>query len=565
MRGERFVAQVKRYLVSLDECRSQGLVVRGYDAVIVGSGIAGLWTALQILSAGDAKIAIVSKASAHECNTYYAQGGIAAVLYPTDSPEMHFNDTVEAGAGLCNTEAVWVLVTETPLRIHELRSLGVRFEEEDGKLKLTREGAHRVSRIVYARGDRTGYEIEQVLLRKAREKGVDLLEWTFAIDLLTMDGECFGVLAWSEHDRCYMALLGSVTFICTGGAGQLYESTTNAKVATGDGLAMAYRAGATLADLEFIQFHPTALYEIRSPRLLISETVRGEGGILLNINRERFMPRYHPMGELAPRDVVCRAILNEMRRTNSEYVFIDVTSLDGDLIRKRFPYIYEQCLERGYNIAKQPIPVAPAAHYIMGGVSVDLYGRTSIRRLYAVGEVACTGLHGANRLASNSLNEALVFGKRAATDALQLMKNATVNVDVRAFLEERSEAKEANIDFVQIHSNLQKLMSESVGISREKQGLEAARSQIEQWLNSFKHVAPTAKAWEVANMLLVCRLIVESALMRTESRGAHFREDYPDRDDERWLARIVHASNRIGDHIFVPGKVSISRVAKESS
>lgn len=554
------MAHVERYLVSARDCESSGMVVRHYDSVVIGSGIAGLWTALKLSQLGDLKIAIVTKSSAHECNTYYAQGGIAAVTSPNDSPEMHFKDTVNAGAGLCNEEAVWTLVSEAPDRVNELCFLGVRFEMEDRKPKLAHEGAHSVRRIIYALEDRTGYEIERVLLGKVREAKIDLIEWAFAIDLLA-DDECFGVLVWSEQDGRYMALISSVTFICTGDIGQLYESTTNARVATGDGLALAYRAGAELSDIEFVQFHPTALVERRSQRLLLSVTMRGEGGILLNVNGERFMPRYHPMAELAPRDIVSRAIFCEMKRFNTDHVFLDVRSLGAEFIRRRFPFIYEQCLERGYDPSKQPLPVAPAAHYLVGGIKVDLFGRTSIRRLFAVGEAACTGLHGANRLASNSLNEALVFGHRAAMAAAKLIARGHPNLDPKALLPIKVPAGK-DVNFVHMRSSLQKLMQESVGIVRTGQGLGMARSQLEYWLEAIKRVPPDVRAWETINMLLVGRLIVESALRRTESRGAHYREDYPTRDDTSWAMHIVHKPIVCENGVLVPGMVGLERVVR---
>lgn len=559
--GEESMARVERYLVSVEDCESSGLVVRHYDAVVIGSGIAGLWTALKLSQMGDLKIAVVTKSSAHECNTYYAQGGIAAVVSPNDSLDMHFKDTVEAGAGLCDEEAVWVLVSEAPMRVDELLRLGVRFEMDDGKLKLAQEGAHGVRRIIYARGDRTGYEVERVLLMRVKERKIDLIEWAFSIDLLAEDGECFGALVWSEQDGKYMALLSSVTFICTGGIGQLYDSTTNAKVATGDGLAMAYRAGAELSDIEFVQFHPTALVERRSQRLLLSETMRGEGGILLNVNGERFMPRYHPMAELAPRDIVSRAIFREMKRLNTDHVFLDVRSLGADFIRRRFPFVYEQCLERGYDPSKQPLPVAPAAHYLMGGVKVDLFGRTNTRRLFAIGEAACTGLHGANRLASNSLNEALVFGHRAAMAAAEFIARGHPDLDPKALLPCKvTGGKE--VDFIHMRSNLQKLMQESVGIVRTGQGLEVARSQLDYWLEAIKRVSPDVGAWEALNMLLVGRLMIESALRRTESRGAHYREDYPMRDDVNWAAHIVHKRLLCENGVQVPGEIGLTGVVK---
>ncbi|HID08072.1 MAG TPA: L-aspartate oxidase [Armatimonadetes bacterium] len=550
---------IRRYLISQREYRARHTEVRHYDAIVLGSGVAGLWTALHLSWLGELRVAIVTKSAAHESNTHYAQGGIAAVLCPKDSPEQHFLDTVEAGAGLCNDDAVWVLVTETPSCVLKLRELGAQFDEEDGRLLLGREGAHGIRRIVHAWGDRTGYEVERTLLNQVRRTRVDLFENAFAVDLLTHGDECYGVLAWLEEERKFIALTASATFLCTGGAGQLYDATTNPPVTTGDGIAIAFRAGAQLMDLEFVQFHPTALVEPQSPRLLISEAVRGEGAVLTNVRGERFMPWYHPDADLAARDVVCRAIFKEMERTGSDYVMLDMTKLGREFIQTRFPHIYEQCLERGYDITAKPIPVAPAAHYMMGGVRTDLHGRTSIKRLFAIGEVACSGLHGANRLASNSLNEALVFGQRAVHASQQWLKNRIASVDPCELLPEEAGPSKDH-DWHDIRDELQHLMSANVGIVRSQQRLETMRAQLEQWLANLQSPSGTPVAWELMNMLLLSCLIVESALQREESRGAHYREDFPQRDDAQWRVRLIHQPIFCDGHICIPAPLARERV-----
>ncbi|RME64349.1 MAG: L-aspartate oxidase, partial [Nitrospirae bacterium] len=384
-----------------------GVEVIKTDYVVVGSGVAGLRAAIELAS--DGEVIVITKDIPTESSTEYAQGGVAVALSDEDEVGIHYEDTLRAGDGLCNEEAVRVLVTEGPERIQELIDWGAEFDREGSKLAFTLEAAHSRRRILHAHGDATGKEIERVLLNKVRSlNNVKKLSRTMTVDLIVKDNLCRGVLLIKSQK--WLVVLARATIMATGGAGQLYLRTTNPSVCTGDGMAMALRAGAVLEDMEFIQFHPTALAIKRGPQFLLSEAMRGEGGILKNSRGERFMFSYHPDGELAPRDVVSRAIWQEMERTNSEHVLLDVSHLEGEFLKKRFPRIYETCLRFGIDITKEPVPVAPAAHFIMGGIKTDTGGRTTLKGLYAAGEVACTGVHGANRLASNSLLEGLVYG-----------------------------------------------------------------------------------------------------------------------------------------------------------
>ncbi|MCS6862978.1 MAG: L-aspartate oxidase, partial [Abditibacteriales bacterium] len=401
-----FAVLMRRYLLDFDPAECERVE---FDFLIVGSGIAGLSAALDAAESGS--VAIVTKDALHEGSTFYSQGGIAAALDAEDSPAAHLEDTLNAGAGLCHREAVSVLVTEGPRCVRKLMRWGARFDTNaHGQLLLGREGAHRARRIVHAHGDSTGREVMCVLMAQARERGIATFENTFTVDVLTDEGgRCLGALALDALGQLRI-FQAKATILATGGCGQLYRVTTNPPVVTGDGLAMAFRAGATLRDMEFVQFHPTALAVPREPKFLISEAARGEGAILRNVHGERFMPRYHPMAELAPRDIVARSILEECHRTGSDHALLDLTAHPADFIAQRFPCIYATCKAHGYDPSRQPLPVSPAAHYMMGGVKTDTHGATDIPGLYACGEVANTGVHGANRLASNSLLEGLVFG-----------------------------------------------------------------------------------------------------------------------------------------------------------
>ena len=381
-----------------------------YDYIIVGSGIAGLYTAL--LAKEQGSVAILTKGSIDDCNTKYAQGGIAAAIGKNDSPDLHFKDTIAAGDGLCDEEAVRILVNEAPARIADLVNFGVPFDTLDGEIALTTEAAHSVPRILHAGGDATGEHIETTLSNKVRASKIQVLEHCLATEILIEKGRVSGVRALDCRTGSIEEFGCRFLILATGGAGQLYKFTTNSDIATGDGIALAFNAGAEIVDMEFFQFHPTALRLPGVTPFLISEAVRGEGGVLRNVEGHRFMPDYAPEGDLAPRDVVARSILYEMKKTGSDRVFIDVTHLPPQVITTRFPHIYRFCLDHGLDITKGLIPVAPAAHYLMGGIKTNSWGETNIAGLFACGETACTGVHGANRLASNSMLEVVVFSKR---------------------------------------------------------------------------------------------------------------------------------------------------------
>jgi L-aspartate oxidase len=483
----------------------------------------------------------VTKSRLKDGSTLYAQGGIAAVLDSDDTPSLHLEDTMNAGAGLCNREAVSVLVTEGPRCVRKLMERGAQFDTDaNGQLLLAREGAHRTRRIVHAQGDSTGREVMRALTAQAQASGVAIFENTFTVDLLTDDGRCVGALVLDAQGQLKI-LRAKATILATGGCGQVYRVTTNPPVVTGDGMAMAFRAGAPLRDMEFVQFHPTALAVPREPKFLISEAARGEGAILRNVRGERFMPRYHEMAELAPRDVVARSIVEECRRTRSDHALLDLTAHSAEFIAQRFPCIYENCVAHGFDPSQQPIPVSPAAHYMMGGVKTDTHGATEIPGLYACGEVANTGVHGANRLASNSLLEGLVFASRTVTAARRYVKRIRdEGLEIR---DERMRMTPHPSSLIShpfdVCSALQNLMWQHAGILRDGEGLSRARRQILEWMERLEQpLPPTPVALELANMLTVASLITHAASLRTESRGAHSRQDFPQREDA-WLNHVV--------------------------
>lgn len=503
--------------------------------IVIGSGIAGLFTAIK--ASAFARVTVLTKKGLADSNTEQAQGGIAAAVGEADSPLLHFEDTLTAGAGLCEEEAVRILVNEGPDRVKELLEWGAAFDRSGGTLSLTREGAHRRRRILHA-GDNTGGEIHRTLARKVKEiDRIEVLENHMVVDLLTEGKRCRGLIAVDGEGRlkCFWA---PIIVLASGGAGQVYLHTTNPAVATGDGIALAYRAGAEVMDMEFVQFHPTALSLPGAPPFLISEALRGEGAYLRNQAGERFMARYHPLAELAPRDVVARAIVKEMERTGSNAVYLDVTHLDPELIRRRFPTVTAGCARYGIDITRQPVPVAPAAHYMMGGVRTDVNGATSVDGLYACGEVASLGVHGANRLASNSLLDGLVFGERI------------VNTTRKKLAEQRGEGtgrREVTFSGLQegikncdeLRQELRQLMWEKVGIIRDGRDLEKAREWFQGKMAVLEHAAATREVMETWNMLVVGELIARAALLRTESRGAHYRRDFPERRDDVWRRHIV--------------------------
>lgn len=486
------------------------------DFLVIGAGVAGLRAAIELSAAGT--VLVVAKDTLRESNSEYAQGGIAVALSDDDEVELHEQDTLYAGDGLCDPEAVRTLVEEGPEAIQLLIDWGVQFDREGVRLAFTREGAHSRNRVLHAHGDSTGREIARTLQRKAASlPGVTFQSYAATVDLLVEDGRVTGALVFDEQAGALIPVRARGVLLATGGLGRVYKETTNPDVATGDGVAMAWRAGAEISNIEFVQFHPTALHVEGAPRFLISEALRGEGAVLKNAAGERFMPRYHEMGDLAPRDVVSRAIVAEMRRTGAPHMFLDLTERPAEFIRKRFPRIYETCLRYGIDLALQPAPVHPAAHYAMGGVRTDLDGRTSLPGLFAAGEVACTGVHGANRLASNSLLEGVVFGARAGSSMRDTLAPAS-NGDSSP---ERTFPQVAERD-------LRQLTWDYCGIARDRAGLTQAVAQLASYGLQTNPGARLAD-YDRRNIHCVAGLIARCALDREESRGAHYRTDFPDK------------------------------------
>jgi L-aspartate oxidase len=509
------------------------------DYVVIGSGIAGLYFALRASAHG--KVLLVTKRQAADANTAWAQGGVSAVFAEDDSFEQHIQDTLVVGDGLCKPDIVELCVREAPRHVRALaEEFGAEFGRlPDGSFELGREGGHTARRVVHAK-DATGLEIERALIAAVRARGdqIQILEDHLVVDLLSMakyggPDACFGAYVLDQKSGEVKTLVARATVLASGGAGKVYLYTTNPDVATGDGVAMAYRAGARIGDMEFTQFHPTCLYHPYAKSFLISEAMRGEGGVLKLRDGSTFMERYHEMKSLAPRDVVARAIDNELKRTGDDYVVLDMTHLSADFLHDRFPTIQARCLEYGIDITRQPIPVVPAAHYMCGGVVTDARGRTSIRNLYAIGEVACTGLHGACRLASNSLLEGLVFGQRAADDARD-----TVAVRPPGVATWTSGAAVDSDDAIVVTQNwdeIRRLMWSYVGIVRTDKRLERARRRIELIREEIREYYWNFKIngdlIELRNLALVAHLMIESARRRKESRGLHFTLDYPQKDD----------------------------------
>lgn len=526
--------ETPRYLVPFHPKRIQHHFA---DVLIIGGGIAGLRAAMELDSR--LSILVITKDKMEQSNSAYAQGGIASVLDPEDNFASHVEDTLIAGANLCDRDVVEMVVREAPDHIRQLIEWGTNFDTEKGELLLGREGGHSHRRIVHALGDATGHEIMRAMIVQARAK-LDAVIWanTFTIDLLTHEGRCRGALVWnSQRGRTFV--WAKQTILCTGGAGQVFRETTNPEVATGDGLAIAYRAGAELRDMEFMQFHPTVLYIAGSSRSLITEAMRGEGAYLVDANGSRFMPDYDERAELAPRDVVSRSIVAQMEKTRQPSVFLSLSHLDPDRVRKRFPGIAKMCAEFGIDIAKDPIPVRPGAHYMIGGVTVDHDGRTTVPGLWAAGEVTSSGLHGANRLASNSLLEGLVYGAHAGAGASSAALAEPDEYRAIPLENPVTEQPAEPLNLADIRNSLRSLMWRSAGVKSEGQQLAEAAETIRRWCRYvLSRQLGDPAGWELQNMLTVASLMVESDLAREESRGVHLRADFPDRDDVHWRRHL---------------------------
>ncbi|MFM8634838.1 MAG: L-aspartate oxidase [Planctomycetia bacterium] len=524
------------------------------DVLILGGGLAGLRAALAVDPS--LSVTVVTKDDLQGSSSQWAQGGIAGVVDPEDRFDNHVADTLVAGAGLCHGDVVDAVVREAPARIHELIAWGTRFDARNGILELGREGGHSHHRIVHALGDATGREVMRAVIGQARTlANLDVWPDTFTIDLITHDGVCRGALVWNPaHGKTLV--WAKRTILATGGVGQIYRESTNPPGASGDGLALAWRAGAELRDMEFMQFHPTVLYIAGGGRSLITEAVRGAGAWLVDRDGRRFMPDFDPRAELAPRDIVARAITDVMHRTHHSSVYLDLSHLDAAAVRHRFPGMAETCAKFGLDLARDRIPVRPGAHYMIGGVTVDDRGRTSVPGLLAAGEVTSSGLHGANRLASNSLLEGLVYGARAGeTAAAEVMdEGAAVAGDtfqLPAITNPKREdaavgAGHAALDLADIRNSLRALMWRQVGVERTGPQLAEALETVEGWC---RYVLPRqfgdAAGWQLQNMLEVAQLMIRSALVREESRGVHFRGDHPQVDDA-WRAHVAWQRGGVG-------------------
>jgi L-aspartate oxidase len=510
-----------------------------YDVLVIGSGIAGLYAALK--AAEFSRVCLLTKGELHQTNTWLAQGGIAAAFGEDDSPEQHLADTLEAGAGICDRDAVAIMAEEGPLHVAELIQLGTPFDSSRGKIALTREGAHRRNRVLHCGGDATGRMIQETLQQRVIDhEAITVCENIFVTDLVSSQGIVSGVKTLSGE--IYRA--GSV-ILATGGLGQVFSRTTNPVCATADGVAMAYRAGAEIADMEFVQFHPTVFYDHRSEEtFLISEAVRGEGAVLRNAKGERFMDSYHEMAELGPRDVVARAILDQMLREESNQVCLDITHRDKSFLVKRFPTICKMAEQAGYDLSCDFLPVSPAAHYAMGGIKAGVNGETNLPGLYACGEVACSGVHGANRLASNSLLEGLVFAARAVKYIEKKGKTLPAKMNNQAY-------EQAALPLVQgvgtLRSELQRRMFEQAGVLRDGSNLKELWHFFEKNARLLNLKAVNRQEWELQNLFTAASLIVRAAMHRTESRGGHFRLDYP-ASDSAWMHRLSWSNKQKGDY-----------------
>lgn len=520
-------------------------MTRKFDFLVIGSGIAGISYALKAAPYG--KVALLCKTTLDESNTSYAQGGIATVMYEPDNFEKHIQDTLIAGDGHCKLEAVEKVIREAPAQIEELLRWGVDFDKrEDGLFDLHREGGHSEHRILHHK-DNTGFEIQQSLVREVRNhKNIEIFEHSFAIEILTQHHlgevvtqhtpgvECYGAYVLDQQSNHIHTFLSKITLLATGGIGSVYSTTTNPAISTGDGIAMVHRARGVIQDMEFVQFHPTALYHPgERPTYLITEAIRGYGAVLRCKDGREFMQKYDERGSLAPRDIVARAIDNEMKIRGHEFVYLDVTHKDPEETKLHFPNIYKKCLELGIDITKDMIPVSPTQHYLCGGIVVDLNGKTSIGQLYAAGECSCTGLHGANRLASNSLLEAIVYADAAVKDAIPRLKDIEFNEFIPAWNDEGTSLPEELVLITQSFREVEQIMSTYVGIVRSNLRLKRAMSRLEilyrETEDLFERSVVSREICELRNVISVAYLIIKHALRRKESRGLHYTIDYPKR------------------------------------
>jgi L-aspartate oxidase len=508
------------------------------DILVIGAGIAGLRAALEIPP--ELQVLVVTKDSIQHSSSSHAQGGIAGVMSPEDRFENHIEDTLTAGAGLCDREIVDLVVREAPNQINDLVRWGTVFDLENGQLALTREGGHSHRRIVHALGDATGYEVMRAIIARARQaENVAIWDSTFTIDLLTHQGHCVGALVVRPR-RDKLLIWAKQVILASGGAGMVYRETTNPPVATGDGMAAAYRTGAELRDMEFMQFHPTVLYVAGSSRHLISEAVRGEGAYLRDKEGMRFMPAEDPRAELAPRDVVAQAIFRCMERSQHPNVYLDLKHLDPARVRQRFPGIERVCRGFGLDITKDLIPVRPGAHYMIGGVKIDSLGHTSLPGLWAAGEVSSSGLHGANRLASNSLLEGLVFGALCGRGAAQAASQMPDSFNAPPLSHVVAPASEETLDVADVTNALRSLMVRKMGIVRQLKSLREAEQAVAFWCRyALARAFDSQPGWELQNLLTVARLMIWAALQREESRGVHYRSDFPNRDDVHWQRHVT--------------------------
>lgn len=548
-----------RYLVPFRASRSQHYFT---DLLIIGGGLSGLRAANA--AQPHQSVLIITKNELSESNSHYAQGGIAGVIDPEDRFEDHVDDTLAAGGNLCHSAVVDMVVREAPGRIEELVKWGTRFDQLGGSLALGREGGHSHERIVHALGDATGKEVMRAVIGHTQSlPNVEIWERTFTIDLLTHDGRCHGVVL-SRGGATPALVWAKQTILCTGGIGQIYRESTNPPVATGDGFAAAYRAGVELRDMEFCQFHPTVLYIAGASRSLITEAVRGEGAHLLDSESNRFMPLYDPRAELAPRDVVSQSIVTQMARTSHSCVYLSMAHLNPEESRARFPGIASACAKFGLDIATDPIPVRPGAHYMIGGVTVDMQGQTSMPGLWAAGEVTSSGLHGANRLASNSLLEGLVFGAHAGNAASRAAREMP-DVMQAISIEQPPQTNAPVFDVADVRASLKSLMGRLVGVQRDAAGLREAADQVDSF-SAFvmKRQFTEEVGWELQNMLCCAQMMTRSALMRQESRGVHFRLDHPEPDDAHWRRHLTVRVDHNGGYPQLSPPLAPATVAKVS-